>query len=125
MIIRASEVHDVASRAAGQAEPGRRVTTALGIASLACALVQLPLELRSLGLLWLLSPGAVFHPAAFLQVGLPVLAITFGGLGLARIKSAGGRARRPALAGLWLGVFEVCLFTLATVAMLTHGDRIA
>lgn len=113
------------SGAAGQAEPDGRVTTALGIASLACALVQLPLELTSLGLLWLLGPGAVVQPAAFLQVGLPVLAITFGALGLARIKSAGDRARRPALAGLWLGGSEVCVFTLATVLMLTHGDRIA
>ncbi len=118
-------MYDVASGAADRAEPGRRVTTALGIASLACALAQLPLELTSLGLLWLLGPGAVVHPAALLQAGLPVLAISFGALGLARIKSAGGRARRLALAGLWLGGSEVCLFTLATVLMLTHGDRIA
>lgn len=115
----------MASGGAGQAEPGRRVTSALGIASLACALAQLPLELMSLGLLWLLGPGAVVHPAALLLAGLPVLAIIFGALGLARIRSAGGRARWPALAGLWLGGSEVCLFTLATVFMLTHGDRIA
>jgi hypothetical protein len=101
------------------------VTTALGIASQACALVRLPLELTSLA-----SCGCSALEQSFIRppsctFGFPVLAITFGALGLARIKSARGRGRRPALPGLWPGGSEVCPFTLATALMLTHGDRLA
>jgi hypothetical protein len=97
----------------------------VGIASLVCSLAALPGLALPLLAMWLLGPGAVVEPGVFLYFSLPTLAVVFGGLGLARARSAGGRGRWTALAGLLIGVFEVCVFTLATVFMLTHGDRIA
>ena len=109
----------------GQAKPGRggsRSSARLGITSLACALVLLPFELASLAALGFLGRGTVISVGALVQVGLPLPAIIFGALGLARIKSVG--AFVCALVGLALGVLELGLFTLGFVFALTHGDHL-
>ncbi len=79
----------------------RRLTRSLAITSLACAMAQLPLEVISLGVLWLLGPGVQIRGGVFglLETGLfAVLAIVFGAVGQARIGVA-GRGRRLATAG--------------------------
>ncbi len=116
----------MASGASGPAEPRRRLTTALAVTSLVCALVALPYVLLSLGALDLLGPGATISRGALsLTIGLPVLAVICGVAGLARVKSTGGRGRRSAIVGLWLGGLEASVFTLALVVFVHHGDHLA
>jgi len=84
--------------------------------------VLLPFELASLAALGFLGRGTVISVGALVQVGLPLPAIIFGALGLARIKSVG--AFVCALVGLALGVLELGLFTLGFAFALTHGDHL-
>jgi hypothetical protein len=96
------------------------VTNSLAIASFVCAMIQLPYELILLGLLWLLGPGGRIQGAPVLFV-LPVLAIACGAVGWARISARGGRGRRLATAGLWIGGLEILVLVLVLAVFLTHG----
>ena len=116
----------MASGAGGPAESRRRLTTALAVTSLACALVALLYVLLSLGALDLLGPGATISRGGLsLTIGLPVLAVICGVAGLARVKSTGGRRRLSAIVGLWLGGLEASVFTLALAVFVHHGDHLA